>query len=202
MIGRPVAVLLTLLLMACGAGPTRHIGEGEAPGETAAVADAILELPAWAPEGRPVHAPSPGWAEGDLEFAQYLSVARRLAGMEPASIVDGYVAALERAGERGAGLLVRYNLYVMSRLLFHLPETEPLATHRAFIVERGMRLPPRTVARIRWPVEVDDRQRVVGIAPPMSFVVSSYDAVGELRHFVAHHTRRAPDTLGAAESVE
>ncbi len=98
--------------------------------------------------------------------------------------------ALDRAASAGDGLRLQYNLYALNRMIFVLPETEPLDVHRAFITEPGLRLPPRRFARVRWPLRTDAEGRIVGLAPPTSLLISAYDAIGELEHFAAHHPRR------------
>jgi len=144
-----------------------------------------------------VHAPGAGWAAQSREFQRYLAAARELASAKPESIERGYSAALDWAEKQGFGRQLQYNLYVLNRLLFVLPKTEPLDGHRSFITEPGTRLPPPTVAHVQWPVKVDVKGRIEGIAPPMSFVISAYDAVGEFQHFQAHHARREADQLTA-----
>lgn len=192
---RAMLVALVLLLTACGAAPTR-LPDGSRPdGEAGAVGDIVLGLPTWAPESRRVHAPGPGWTARSLEFERYLAAARALARVPPESIERGYGAALDYAEKERFGLQVQYNLYVLNRLLFALPETEPLDRHHSFITEPGVRLPPPTVAYVQWPVKTDLNGHIEGIASPMSFVISAYDATGEFQHFLAHYPRRGSDQL-------
>ena len=154
------------------------------------MADAILALPTWAPQNRRIHAPGPEWTTDSPELVAYWNTARSLSRMRPESIMRDYAEALDRATRAGDGLRLQYTLYALNRMLFVLPKTEPLDAHRAFITEPGLRLPPARVARVRWPVKTNAEGRIVGIAPPTSFLISAYDAIGEFQHFMAHHQRR------------
>lgn len=167
-------------------GPTCTPGDGH-------MADALLALPTWAPENRPVHAPGPGWTTDSPELVVYWNTARSLARMRTESIVRDYAEALDRAARGGDGLRLQYNLYALNRMLFVLPETEPLGVHRAFVTEPGLRLPPARVVHVRWPVRTNADGRIVGLAPPTSLLISAYDAIGEFEHFAARHPRRPRD---------
>lgn len=188
------ALLVGLVLLACGGPRARMLDETDAEGETALALQLIAELPSWW-KTRPLHAE--GFAAADVRA--YVDTAQTLRGLDPENLRAAYVELVAWLDRQDAGTRreVGADLYVLDRILFAVPDGVPSSEARYF-ADHARPLPPQpmpAVLNLRWPVVLDAQGAVLDIEP----MWTGPALVGPYRALEAFDHRRA--TYGFREDI-